>query len=44
MCGILGQVTTGGISRPSFEERLLKLDHRGPDDYGIYSDDYVSLG
>lgn len=44
MCGILGQVTTGGISRSSFEERLLKLDHRGPDDYGIYTDDYVSLG
>ena len=44
MCGILGQVTTERSNRSSFESRLSRLDHRGPDDYGIYTDDYISLG
>ena len=44
MCGILGEVSTRGVDREDFEERLLKMHHRGPDSSGTYFDDSVALG
>jgi asparagine synthase (glutamine-hydrolysing) len=51
MCGIAGFVNpTHGLSRPELEELALKmistLRHRGPDDYGVWTDPAtgVSLG
>lgn len=43
MCGILG--TFGyKVNRNEFEEALLKIKHRGPDDAGIWQDEWCSLG
>lgn len=43
MCGILG--TFGyKVNRNEFEEALLKIKHRGPDDAGIWQDERCSLG
>ena len=45
MCGILGVV--GAVSMPApgeFDKALDLLAHRGPDDRGVYSDDYSRLG
>jgi len=44
MCGILGQVSTHEINQQDFTSDLLKLHHRGPDDYGVYFDKTVALG
>lgn len=42
MCGIFGVV--GNISREKFEHCLSRLEHRGPDGYGVWYEDHVSLG
>jgi len=42
MCGILGFI--GEYDREKAESSLSKLDHRGPDNTGIYSDGNVFLG
>jgi len=44
MCGILGQLSKKSIDKKDFTTNLLKLNHRGPDDYGIYLDDNIALG
>jgi len=44
MCGILGQLCTKPINRIEFEQNLLKLKHRGPDDYGTFFEDNIALG
>ena len=42
MCGICA---TYGIDDPSFVRRMTaRMDHRGPDDEGFYTDNLVSLG
>lgn len=42
MCGILGIV--GNIDYEKFEFCLTKLAHRGPDGFGIWQDEGISLG
>jgi asparagine synthase (glutamine-hydrolysing) len=44
MCGILGQVSNNKINNKIFETNLLKLSHRGPDDYGTYFDEKIAFG
>ena len=44
MCGILGQVSENPINCELFQNNLLKLQHRGPDDFGIYTDSNIALG
>lgn len=46
MCGILGQVTfkTEVINEELFLNALNLQIHRGPDDLGLYFDEYVALG
>ena len=45
MCGILGAI---GPNAPQMKERVLRaadvMSHRGPDDWGVYTDDYAALG
>src|SRR5580704_5475925 len=45
MCGILGAI---GPSAPQMTERVVcaanLMSHRGPDDWGVYTDDYAALG
>lgn len=43
MCGILGQFSDN-IDQNKFISNLLKLKHRGPDDYGVYFDKNIALG
>jgi asparagine synthase (glutamine-hydrolysing) len=42
MCGIFGVV--GNISHEKFEYCLSKLEHRGPDGFGIWYEDGINLG
>ncbi len=42
MCGILGLV--GNINYEKFEHCLIKLKHRGPDGFGIWNDEGITLG
>jgi asparagine synthase (glutamine-hydrolysing) len=44
MCGILGQVANDKVNEADFIKNLLKMKSRGPDDYGTYFDNYISLG
>jgi asparagine synthase (glutamine-hydrolysing) len=44
MCGILGQVSKNTLNKDKFKKQLLKITHRGPDDYGIYIKDKIALG
>ena len=44
MCGILGQLSKKVIDKKCFKNNLLKLNHRGPDDYGIYIDSNIAFG
>jgi asparagine synthase (glutamine-hydrolysing) len=46
MCGINGIVSVGGkeTRHNCLEKMNVKLKHRGPDDDGTFSDDYISLG
>ena len=44
MCGILGQISNENIDQKIFYNELFKLNHRGPDDNGIFIDKNVALG
>ncbi len=44
MCGILGQISNKNIDEKIFYNELFKLNHRGPDDNGIFIDKNVALG
>ena len=47
MCGIAGILNLkgpGGISSDLIEEMIRSIDHRGPDESGIYCDDWIGLG
>ena len=46
MCGIAGFVTTaaGAGSEGVLREMLDRIRHRGPDDFGVYSDQHAFLG
>jgi asparagine synthase (glutamine-hydrolysing) len=45
MCGILGAI---GPNAPQMNDRVLRaaniMSHRGPDDWGVYSDSHAALG
>ena len=45
MCGILGAI---GPNAPQMTERVVRaanlMIHRGPDDWGVYTDDHAALG
>ena len=42
MCGILG-VTGGRVSHDEFRRALGLIEHRGPDDEGVYEDGDLSV-
>lgn len=42
MCGILGHIPS--CNEQEFEYALGKLQHRGPDGFGIWSDEIITLG
>jgi asparagine synthase (glutamine-hydrolysing) len=44
MCGILGQISNKKIDNKKFKQNLLKLNHRGPDDYGTYCEENIAFG
>ncbi len=44
MCGILGQLSFNQINKQQFKNNLLKINHRGPDDYGIFIDKNIAFG
>ncbi len=44
MCGIIGKISRYAPVLVLREADIGRLKHRGPDDQGIYSDDYASLG
>ncbi len=45
MCGILGKILKDkDIKKEEFKKNLLKLSHRGPDDYGIFIDENIAFG
>ena len=44
MCGILGHLSSKAINKFEFEKDILKLQHRGPDDYGTFFDHGIALG
>ncbi len=45
MCGILGLIHRNADTRPPLEAQFVsKLAHRGPDDFGSYSDTHVQFG
>ncbi len=44
MCGIVGFFSRQAGGRPDFAEALRLIHHRGPDDRGIWRDEYVQLG
>ena len=46
MCGICGIITPEVKKRPTrlLKEMVLQLRHRGPDEFGIFEDEWASLG
>jgi asparagine synthase (glutamine-hydrolysing) len=47
MCGIAGVLRFDGNppgTIPCIEKMLTKISHRGPDEWGIYNDDNISMG
>jgi len=44
MCGILGKSASDSINEESFKSDLLKMTHRGPDDFGSYFSEKVAFG
>jgi asparagine synthase (glutamine-hydrolysing) len=44
MCGIAGIVSSGGIDRETVERLIRPLEHRGPDDEGIWLDAEAGVG
>ena len=43
MCGILGSIPATS-NTAHFLQALHTLSHRGPDDFGVYHSDEISLG
>ncbi|MCK4441381.1 MAG: asparagine synthase (glutamine-hydrolyzing) [Sulfurovaceae bacterium] len=44
MCGVLGQISNRDIDKNNFTNQLMLLNHRGPDDYGLFVDRNIALG
>jgi len=44
MCGILGQMSNSHIDENKFKKTLSLIDHRGPDDHGVYFDENIAFG
>ena len=44
MCGIAGCITKGEINRKKFDRMVDIVEHRGPDDRGVYFEGSVALG
>jgi len=44
MCGIIGQISNKKIDTNDFKNRLMLLQHRGPDDHGLFLDKNIALG
>lgn len=44
MCGIAGIVGGSSERECSLNQMIKSMHHRGPDDSGIYSDDFISMG
>ena len=44
MCGIIGKIFSHSPAQPLQGQDLDRLQHRGPDDQGIYNDSHASLG
>lgn len=43
MCGILGVISKDSISKEKFSTALSKIQHRGPDGFGIWSNDEQNI-
>lgn len=44
MCGILGQISKSEIDKDKFYQQLMKINHRGPDDNGVYYAKNIAFG
>lgn len=44
MCGIMGILSEKRVDMEKFHHTLKAMQHRGPDDSGIYSDNFIVLG
>jgi len=44
MCGIIGLISNNEIEKEKFNSLVTMLDHRGPDDKGVFFDDKIALG
>ena len=44
MCGIAGCISKRQINRKKFDRMVDIVEHRGPDDRGVYFDGCVALG
>jgi asparagine synthase (glutamine-hydrolysing) len=44
MCGIIGLISNNEIEKEKFISLVTMLDHRGPDDKGVFFDDKIALG
>ena len=44
MCGIVGYINNGNKDKNILKKMTEKITHRGPDEDGYYTDDYISLG
>lgn len=44
MCGFVGFVDKANNKKKIIKDMADKIIHRGPDDYGEYTDDYIALG
>ncbi len=44
MCGIVGKIDRQFLAKPLSNHDVNRLEHRGPDDHGIYNDQHASLG
>lgn len=44
MCGIAGCISEGQVNRKKFDRMVDIVEHRGPDDRGVYFDGSVALG
>lgn len=44
MCGIIGYINNGRKDKDTLKRMTDKIIHRGPDDEGMYQDEFISLG
>ncbi len=44
MCGIVGEWSRWGVSENSLERALATIQHRGPDDQGLWAENEIGLG